>query len=223
MLGEPLTLALAHRAGQIDDGVALHRLTRRPQGAQQLLGERSRAGTELPQFVRTARFQGLCDLPRERRAEQRRQLRGGDEIAARLRQRAELAAVVRVVAQARCVQRHRHEAVERQPAPRGVDLAAQQCGEQAARRCRITGFDRSHHGSRACKPKRQSSAIPATREQFPTMECPAPNEATSPSRDCLMVALAELTIFVLAVLAVLAVAGSPDFPRAALFSCRSPA
>jgi hypothetical protein len=92
------------------------------QRRQQLRRQRAGAGAEFPHLVRAGAVQRLRHLHRQRAAEQRRQLGRGDEVAARRRQRPpnwRLAA--RVVAQARLVQRHRHEAVEGQPAAGGRD------------------------------------------------------------------------------------------------------
>ena len=86
---QTLALAFAQRAGKVDDGVALNLVAER---IEQLLGERTRAGTELPDVGRGTGSQGLSDLPRQRLGEQRRQLRGSHEVAARTRQHSELPA-----------------------------------------------------------------------------------------------------------------------------------
>ena len=106
----------ARRTGRRSCSGAPHRPAHRAAARQ-----RAGAGAEFPDLVGPAGLQRLRDLPRQRRAEQRRQFRRGDEVAARRGPRAELAAGARVVAEARRIQRHRHEAVERQPAAVALD------------------------------------------------------------------------------------------------------
>ena len=81
---------------------------------QQLRSQRAAAGAELDdqRLVGAAARQPRADLARQRGAEQRRELRRGHEIAARSENR--LAAAV--VAQPGLVERHRHVAVEADPA-----------------------------------------------------------------------------------------------------------
>ena len=119
----------AQATGQLDDRAALDRRAERVECLEQLRGQHARPGAELPQLARRARLQGLRELARQRVSEQRRQFRRGDEIAARLRHQPELAARVRVVAQARRIQRQGHEAVERQPTPGARDGRLHQCCE----------------------------------------------------------------------------------------------
>jgi hypothetical protein len=114
--GQRLLLARPQRAGQIDNGVAAHGHALRPQGQQHLQRQRAGAGTEFPQFVGTGPGQRLGQLYGQQLAENGGQFGRGHEIAARLGHLAELGAVVGVIAQARLVQRQRHEPVERQPA-----------------------------------------------------------------------------------------------------------
>ena len=112
-------LARAQRAGQVHDGVAAHPVA---QGVEQSQRQRAGAGTEFPDLVGAGVRQRLADLRGQRLAEQRREFRRGDEIAALAfharGHRAELGALVGVVAQARRVERQRHEAVEADPAAR---------------------------------------------------------------------------------------------------------
>ncbi len=112
--GEPLPLALAQAARQVDDASSCARARR---------ARRATAARSAPEpapnshtVVAAARVQRLRHLRGKSLAEQRRQLGRGHEIAARGGHQPELAVVARVVAEAGRVQRQRHEAVERQPA-----------------------------------------------------------------------------------------------------------
>src|SRR6185436_4220466 len=73
-------------------------------------------------------LEDLRNLARERAAEQWRELRRGDEIAART----ELARAGRVVAQARLMQRELHVAGEADPVARGRELGGDAIEERAA-------------------------------------------------------------------------------------------
>ena len=85
--------------------------------------------------------QCLRHLARQRAAEQRRELGRGDEVAARLRQGAELRpAFAAVVAQPRLVQRHRHETVETEPAAQPRRWPRQWRRDRAADTCRPAGL-----------------------------------------------------------------------------------
>ena len=123
---EPLALALAKHAREVDDRVALDLFAQR---VEQLLRERARAGTELPDLARVGRVERLRHLRGQRSPEQRRELGRSDEVAARLRQHAELAPMVRVVAEPGRVERQRHETVELQPAGVAGDGRMDQSGE----------------------------------------------------------------------------------------------
>jgi hypothetical protein len=80
MRRQPLGLPLAQARRQVDDGVARHRLAQR---IEQLQRERARAGAELPDLVGPGGLQRLRNLARQRAAEQGREFRRGDEVAAR--------------------------------------------------------------------------------------------------------------------------------------------
>ena len=116
--GQALLLARAQAARQVHDGVALHRVAQR---VQQLQCQRPRARAKLPQLAGLRALQRLAHLHGQCLAEQRGQLGCGHKVAARLGQVAKLGQAARVVAQARRVQGQRHEAVESDPAARGVD------------------------------------------------------------------------------------------------------
>jgi hypothetical protein len=68
--GQALRLALAQRAGQVDDTVAAH-LHRPAHPLAVLRGQRARAGAELHHLVQAAGVQRLRHLARQRAAEQR--------------------------------------------------------------------------------------------------------------------------------------------------------
>jgi hypothetical protein len=68
--GQALLLARAQGAGHVHDGVAARRLAAPRQLAQHLLGQRARAGAELPDLVRAGVPQGLGHRVRQRLAEQ---------------------------------------------------------------------------------------------------------------------------------------------------------
>ena len=116
-------MALAQHGRQLDDGVALNSVAQR---VQKLPSQRTRARAKLPHLVAVAAVERLTHLLGQGRAKQRRQLGRGDEVAATLGQAAELTVASGVVAHARRVQRHRHEAVKRQPAPAARDGTAYQ-------------------------------------------------------------------------------------------------
>ena len=124
-------LARPQAAGQIHDGVALHLCAQR---AQQLHGQRTRAGAELPHLVGAGLLQGFGHLGGQGLAEQRGHFGGGDEVAARRREGAELGQLVGVVTQARGVQGQCHEAVKADPAAVGsnvsLDVGLQRQGER---------------------------------------------------------------------------------------------
>jgi hypothetical protein len=107
---------------------------------QQLLRERARARAELPDLAGAGRLQRLAQLHGQGAAEQRRHLRRRHEIAPGRGHLPELARVVGVVAQARRVQRHRHEAIERQPAAGAPDFRRDELLERAP----YTGCLRGH-------------------------------------------------------------------------------
>ncbi len=128
--GQPFALALTQAARDIHNRVTLHQ---RPQGVQHL--QRQRAGTraKLPDFSRTRGLKCLGHLAGQGLAKTRGQLGRGDKIAAAALHasghQAEFEGVVGVVAQARCVERQRHEVVKAYPAARsanGLDDAGMQ-------------------------------------------------------------------------------------------------
>ena len=130
--GKALTLAFAQLAREVDDGVALDEVAERvecAERAEQLRRQRARAGAELDHRARAACLQRLRDLARQRAAEERRQLGRGDEVAARAWHLAEFDTRVGVVAEPRGIERHRHEAVERQPAGVAFDRRVEQSRE----------------------------------------------------------------------------------------------
>jgi hypothetical protein len=131
-LGQALALAFAQGAGEIDDGVAIDRGTEFCQRLQQLACQRARAGAELPDLARAGGGECLRDLAGQRAAEQRREFRRGDEVTAGRGQGAELPVAAAVVAQARLVERQRHEALEADPAAAAADLVGDEGGQRVA-------------------------------------------------------------------------------------------
>ena len=138
---QALALARAQRARQVDDGVAAHALAQR---VEQLRGQRAGAGAELP-HARRCRWRPAParTCTRQRLAEQRRQLRRGDEVAARRGIAPNLRLSRGVVAQAGRVQRQRHEAVERQPAAVRASMASSRSARGAARADTLSLLPRS--------------------------------------------------------------------------------
>ena len=125
---QSLALALAQRAGEIDDACSAPTRRRAPRAAAPpARPNRRRIPRPRPLPLAVER---LRHLARQGAAEQRRQLGRGDEVAARLRHQAELAARrSRSSPRPGRVERERHEAVERQPAARAVDGHADQSRE----------------------------------------------------------------------------------------------
>ena len=112
---QALLLARAQRAGQIDDGVALHFHALALQLVQYLQRQRARACTKLPDLTRAGALHGFGHLRRYQLAEYGRDLRRRHKVAAGIGQRTEFGSVVRVVAQPRRIQRQRHETVKANP------------------------------------------------------------------------------------------------------------
>ena len=131
MGGQPLLLARAQAARQVHDGVALHA---RAQGVEQLRGQRPGARAELPDLARARALQRLGHLGGHHLAEHGRELGRGDEVAAARGHGTQLGAGVGVVAQAQCVERELHEAVEADPAALRGDLLAYVWGEAPGQR-----------------------------------------------------------------------------------------
>ena len=94
-------------------------------------------------LIRAGGGQAFGDLRGQRAREQRRQLGRRHEVAAVFRQHAELACVTGVIAPARRVQGHLHEAVEGQPAAGRRDLGCDALGQRRGA-AGYTGFIHSH-------------------------------------------------------------------------------
>ena len=131
--GQLLFLALDQRARELDDHIAPE--LRRIKLAQQLARQRTGAGAKLPDLIGAGGRQRLRHLLRQGPPKMRRQLGGGDKVAARLRQQAKFAAPAAVVAPAWRVQGQRHEGIKTQPAAGLGNGLTQRCrrGRRGAR------------------------------------------------------------------------------------------
>ena len=112
----------------LDDRVARRQRAARVQRDQQVRGEAPGAGAELDDLAAGGRGQDRVDLHRQRRAEERRHLRRGDEVAGG----AELARAGRVIAQPRRVQHVLQVVGERHPPAGRVQFGAN-AGNDAGR------------------------------------------------------------------------------------------
>ncbi len=126
--GQRGLLAGAQFAGQLDDPVARGQLAFVFERQQQIRRQPAGAGAEFHHLVQ-AELEPLGQLARQRAGEERGQLGGGDEVAAVAHVAAELGRTAAVVPEPGRVERHRHIAVEAQPALRGVDRLADARGQ----------------------------------------------------------------------------------------------
>ena len=143
LASERRLLPLAQVRRNLQDRVTARHRRRRVEAAHQVRGEPARPGAELDHVAAIAQKMG-GDLDRERGAEERRELRGGDEVAGGT----ELARPRNVVAESRRIEYEAQVRLERNPATRGIDLERQRRGHgRAVGTCRGVGRGREAAGT----------------------------------------------------------------------------
>ena len=143
-----LGLPLTQLRGHLDNGVGIRQFAQFGKALQHLDSQGSTAGAVFHQGERRARGHAQIPehfghLPRETVPEQRRDFRGGNEIASR----PELARTGSVVAKTRRIQRLRHEGSEGPAATRRLQAGNKVCPHAR----RVSGLVRGQFGQRQAR------------------------------------------------------------------------